>query len=52
MQMRVFLLCSPFCESVIEPIGTILFVGERICASGVEEDGDRPVGKEGCETAR
>ena len=43
-----------FCESVIEPIGETLLLGERICDLGMEEDSKRLVGKgkEGCETAR
>jgi len=52
--MRVFTsVFSPlFCESVIEPIAVTLLLSERICDFGMEEDGERLVGKEGCETTR
>lgn len=52
--MRVFTSAfSPLiCESVIEPIGVTLLLGESICDLGMEEDGERLMGKEGCETAR
>lgn len=36
-----------FCESVIEPIGMTLLLGERICDVGMEEDGRDSRGRKG-----